>query len=263
MDKITLRPSSLDTFMQCPQQWYQVFINGRTSIPNSRAAIGTAIHAGVEQMWNESIQVKTQIHSLSAMTDAAIESWSNETHDGVQYDSGENENTCAAEIVTGLETFVEDVVPWVTMPTAVEERYTVTIDDHPIVEAVSGTLDYINTDLGAIADLKTGKRKHVVTNSQTQQSLYKYLAQENGVDVQMSLIQNVVLKAKPEGHVMEASINVDQAKGIVNQLLDVLEVANQDIVNPDILFRGNPKYYLCSPKYCAFYNECKFVGNGG
>ena len=262
MGDLIIRPSSIDTFLQCPQQWYQVFINGRTSIPNSRAVIGTAIHKGVEQMWSESISVKTQIHSLSAMSDAAMEAWAEETHDGIQYDASENEGTCAKEIVTGLETYVEDIVPWVSLPTAVEQRYTVEIDNHPIVSAVSGTLDYINTDLGIIADLKTGKRKHSIANSQTQQSIYRFLAEENGIDVNVSIIQNVVLKTKPEGHVMDASINLPQAKNITNQLLDVLEVLHTDTVDPDILFRGNPKYYLCSPKYCAFYNECKFVGNG-
>jgi len=262
MDKITIRPSSLDTFLQCPQQWYQVFINGRTSIPNSRAAIGTAIHKGVEEMWRDSISAKTVVHSPSAMADAAMDAWKEETHDGVQYDAGETEGTCAKEIITGIDTFMEDIVPWVQIPTDVEQRYTVTIADHPIVEAVSGTLDYINTDVGIISDLKTGKRKHNTANSQTQQSIYKFLAESNGVQVNVSTIQNVVLKAKPDGHVMDAAINMDQAKNIVNSLLDVLEVVHTDTVDPDMLFRGNPKYYLCSPKYCAFFNECKFVGNG-
>ena len=84
------------------------------------------------------------------------------------------------------------------------------------------------------------------------------LVEENGVKVNVSTIQNVVLKAKPEGHIMDAQINTHKAKRIVNTLLDVLEVYNQDIVDPDMLFRGNPKYYLCSPKYCKFFNECKF-----
>jgi len=79
--------------------------------------------------------------------------------------------------------------------------------------------------------------------------------------VRASTIQSIVLKAKPEGHVMDAAINLDKAKAIVNTLLDTTEVYSQDKVDPDILFRGNPKYYLCSPRYCAFYNSCKFVGN--
>ena len=67
MSKIILRPSSLDGGIQCPQQWYRVFILGGTSIPNSRAAIGTAIHKGVEEMWNDSIKAKTKVISPRAI----------------------------------------------------------------------------------------------------------------------------------------------------------------------------------------------------
>lgn len=262
MSKIILRPSSLDSAMQCPQQWYRVFVLGGTSIPNSRAAIGTAIHKGVEVMWQDSIQVKTKIHSMSAMTDAAVEAWNEEKQKGIQFGAGENDNTCAAEIVSGLDTYIEDIQPYVVLPTGVEKRFTVNITNHPIVEGISGTLDYVEENMGIIADLKTGKKKHTVSHSATQQSIYKFLAVENGVNVKISNIQSVVLKAKPEGHVMDAQININKAKAVVNTLLDTLEVLNEDKIDPNILFRGNPKYWLCSPKYCAFYNSCKFVGNG-
>lgn len=260
-DKIVLRPSAIDTFYQCPQQWYRVFILGGISIPSSRAAIGTAIHAGVEEMWKDSIKVGQPVIAKSTMADAAAEAWQEEAQKGMQYDSGESEGTCMKEIIRGLDTYVEDIVPWVSVPTAVETRYTVKIDNHPVVESLSGTLDYVNEKLGVIADVKTGKRKHDISNSETQQSIYKLLAETNGVKVNVSTIQSVVLKAKPEGHVMDAQINMPKAKSAVNMLLDTLEVYHKDVVDPEILFRGNPKYYLCSPKYCAFYSTCKYVGN--
>jgi len=258
-DKLVLRPSSLDGFYQCAQQWYRVFILGGNSIPSSRAAIGTAIHAGVEEMWQDSMKARTKVISMGSMADAAMEAWGEEEQKGMSYNAGETEGSCAKEIITGLDTYVDDIVPWVGIPTAVEQRYTVAIDNHPIVRAVSGTLDYVDTNLGLISDVKTGKRKHVTANSSTQQSIYKYLVEENGIKVNSSTIQCVVLKAKPEGHVMDADINVGKAKALVNTLLDTLEVYDQDVVDPDILFRGNTKYYLCSPKYCGFYNDCKFV----
>lgn len=261
MSKMIIRPSALDGFMQCPQQWYRVFILGGTSIPNSRAAIGTAIHAGVEEMWNDSIKAKTKVASKGSMADAAMEAFAEEEQKGLVYDASETQGTCAKEIVTGLDTYVEDIVPYVVIPTAVETRYSVKITNHPLVEGVSGTLDYVDEDRGIIADLKTSKRKHNVANSSTQQSIYRFLAEANGVKVRISNIQSVVLKAKPEGHVMDAQINQPKAKAVVNTLLDTLEVFNEDKVDPNILFRGNPKYWLCSPKYCAFFNDCKFVGN--
>ena len=261
MDKIILRPSALDSSSQCPQQWYRTFILGGISIPNSRAAIGTAIHRGVEEMWTDSIKAKTKIASKGSMADAAMEAFIEEEQKGLVYDADESQGSCAKEIIIGLDTYVEDIVPWVVMPTGVEKRYSIEITDHPIVKGISGTLDYVEESRGIISDLKTSKRKHNVSNSSTQQSIYKYLVEENGIKVNVSNIQSVVLKAKPEGHVLDAQINITKAKAVVNSLLDTLEVLQKDIVDPDILFRGNPKYWLCSPKYCAFHSTCKFVGN--
>lgn len=260
-DKMVIRPSSVDTFQQCAYQWYRVFILGGVSIPGSRAAIGTAIHRGAEEMWRDSMKAGTVIVSKSSMADAAMEAWDEEKQKGLQFETGETDGTCAVEIIQGLDTFVDDIVPWVSIPTDVEIRYTVDIDDHPIVGAISGTIDYLNTSIGILGDIKTGKRKHNVVNSETQQSIYHYLAEENGVKINAATIQNVVLKKEPEGHIMESSINLPKAKAAVNSILDTLEVYHQDVMDPEILFRGNPKYYLCSPKYCAFYKECRYVGN--
>lgn len=259
--KIILRPSSLDNWVQCPQQWYRVFILGGTSIPNSRAAIGTGIHKGVEEGWKDSIKAKTKIFSKGSMADAAVHAFEEEEQKGLVYDSGESKNTCIKEMIIGLDTFTEDIAPWVVMPTKVEQYYEVEITGHSIVGGIGGTVDYVEENKGIIADLKTGKRKHDVSHSSTQQSIYKFVVEENGIPVRINNIQSVVLKAKPEGHVMDAQINLPKAKAIVNTLLDTLDVLEKDIVDPNILFRGNPKYWLCSPKYCAFYNECKFVGN--
>ena len=118
-------------------------------------------------------------------------------------------------------------------------------------------MDYIAGDV--IADLKTSKRKPTVANYETQQSIYKILANKNGENVKYNQIHGVVLKKQPEGTILEAQINETRAKAAVNSLLETLEVYHEDKVDPDILFRGNPQYYLCSATYCAFYNDCKFA----
>ena len=257
LDKLTIRPSSVDNFYQCPQQWKRVFLDGETSIPGARAAIGTAVHRGVEVMWNDAIAHKKKDANISMMVDASIEAFKEEEQLGLNYDNGEDNNTAAVEIVKGVEAFVEDIVPFSSIPDAVEQRFTVEIPDHPIVGAISGTVDYIAGHI--IADVKTSKRKPTVANYETQQSIYKILANKNGQNVTHNLIQGVVFKKQTEGVILEAAINEQQAKNSINNLLETLELYSQDVVDPDLLFRGNPKYFLCSPKYCSFYNNCKFI----
>lgn len=259
LTNITIRPSSVDTFLNCPQQWYRVFLLGQTSIPNARAAIGTGIHKGVEVMWQESMRANKKDINLSMMADAAIEAFGEEEQRSLQYDDGEDRNTAHKTIVQGVEAYADDIAPFAPIPNAVEQRFSIKISNHPIISAVSGIVDYIDDD--TIADVKTSKRKPTTSNYKLQQSIYKILAKANGVNVQHNLIHGVILKKAPEGLIKSMNDDIDesQATYAVNSVIDTTAVLAQDIVDPDILFRGNPKYYLCSPKYCAFYNSCKFV----
>lgn len=254
---IRIRPSAVDTFFQCSYQWGKVFLEGTTSIPNSRAAIGTSIHKAAEVFWNAAMKNgDKEDTNFSALTDASMEAWKEEEQKGMQYGDGETSNTCAAEIIKGTETFIEDIVPFSAMPDGVEKFFKVDIG-HQLVTELGGTVDYIQG--GTIADLKTGKRKASVRNHTTQQSIYRYLAQENGINVQNNLIQNIVLKKVPEGHILGMETNLPQAKHLINTMLDTLDLVLLDMVPVETILRGNPKYYLCSERYCALYNDCPFI----
>jgi len=261
MDKIILRPSAIDGFYGCPKQWYETHIKGRQSIPSLRAAIGTAVHAGVETGWTDSMKVKTKIFSVGAIEDAAMEAFKEEEQKGLVFDEdlGESRRAAESEIRSGLDAFVEDIVPFTDIPDAVEQRYTVEID-HPVIAAVSGTVDYIKTSTGVIADVKTSKRKPVANNYVTQQSVYRFLAESKGIDIKHNQIQGVTFGAKGAvGHIIPLNADVPHAKVLMNDMLDVLDVYHEDKVSPEVLFRGNPNYMFCSPKYCAFYKECKYA----
>jgi len=256
-ESITIRPSSVDNFYQCAYQWGKVFLEGATSIPGARAAIGTSIHSAVETMWQDAIDTGSKDPNLSKMTDAAMESWKEEAQKGIRFDDGENDNTAAVEIVRGTQAFIDDIVEFTPIPNAVEQRFSVAIA-HTLVSRISGTVDYISND--TIADVKTSKRKPSVANYTTQQSIYKYLAQANGIDVKTNLIQGVVLrKSSADGLVLTQPTDVPQAKALINNLLDTLDVIVQDVAPIETILRGNPKYYLCQEKYCSLYNDCPFV----
>lgn len=255
-NKVTIRPSSVDSFANCPRQWAMTHIGGVKSMPGARAAIGTAIHAAIEREWRESIVTGKKDFNISTMQDVAAAELVHMDQEGLNYDDNEDLNTATAAASGGVKAFAEDIAPFTPIPIAVETRFTIDLDN-PVVENVSGTVDYISKD--TIADIKTSKRKPVPASYSTQQSIYKMLAEANGQTVKHNLIQGVVLKAKPDGHIMELVPDIESAKFAVNTILDVASVFHQQVVHPDILFRGNPKYYLCSDKYCALYNTCPYV----
>lgn len=255
---IRIRPSAIDGFFNCGYQWGKTFLEGARTIPGARAAIGTSVHKGAEVFWTEAMQSGKKDANLSMLTDAAVQAWKEETHDGVQFDDGENENTAIATIIQGTEVFVADITEFTPIPSAVEHFVKIDVS-HPLVSEVGGTIDYYCRSQKTLADLKTSKRAPIVANYKTQQSVYKFLAEANGMPVEHNLIQSVVFKKNPEGAILSLEPDVGQARFLVNHMLDVLDVLAQDKVRPELLLTGNPKYYLCSPKYCAQYKTCPFV----
>lgn len=255
-EHIRIRPSAVDTFYGCSYQWGKSFLEGSSSIPNSRAAIGTAIHAGIEATWQEAMAKGKADHNLSMMVDAAMESWKEETHDGVSFGDDETSGTCAREIVGGIECWTEDIAPFVPVPQAVETFVKIDIDN-PIVTELGGTIDYLGH--GTIDDVKTSKRKVTGGSYDTQQGIYKYLAEANGHIIKHSRLQNVVLTKQPNGQIITIEPDVEKAKGLVNGILDVMTIVAKDIVPIELLLRGNPKYMFCSEKFCAHYETCPWV----
>lgn len=255
-ENIRIRPSAVESFYGCAFAWGKNFLEGTSSMPNSRAAIGTAIHAGVEAMWAEAISSKRKDPNISMMTDAAMGAWKDEAHDGMNYNKDEDEGSCAVEIIKGTEAFIEDIVPFTVIPAAVEEFYKIDIDN-PLVSELGGTVDYITHD--TIADVKTSKRKTGPEGHTVQQSIYKYLANANGLNIKHNLIQQVVLKKAPEGAILKLDADVDQAKYLVNGILDTMDLIYKDVAPIETILRPNPKHMFCSSKFCAHHAICPAI----
>lgn len=253
---IRIRPSAVESFYGCAFQWGKTFLEGSSSIPNSRAAIGTAIHAGVEAMWNEAISTGKKEPNLSMMTDAAAEAWKEETHDGIQFGENETEDSCFIEIYKGTQAFVEDIVPFTAIPVATERFYKVPIIN-PIVSELGGTVDYITKD--TIADVKTSKRKTGAEGHTVQQSIYKILANANGEKIEHNLIQQVVLTKTPTGAILNLEADEDQARYLVNTMLETMELIAKDVAPIEMILRPNPKHMFCSERFCAHYNTCPAI----
>lgn len=255
-EALRIRPSAVESFYGCAYAWGKNFLEGTPSFTNSRAAIGTAIHAGVEAMWLEAIANGKKDPNISMMTDAAMQAWKEETHDGVQYGEGENEGSCAVEIIKGTEAFIEDIVPFTSIPKAVETFFKIDIDN-PLVSELGGTVDYLGN--GVIGDVKTSKRKSGPEGHTVQQSIYTYLANANGEQINSNVIQQIVLKKQPEGAILQLEPDIEQAKYLVNGILDTMTLIAKDVAPIETILRPNPKHMFCSEKFCAHYRTCPAV----
>lgn len=259
-ESIRIRPSSIDNFYGCAYQWGKVFLEGVYTIPNSRAAIGTSIHYGIEESWKEAMSSGKAEHNLSMMTDATVEKMKELASEDISYGDGENVNSCCSEAVAGITAWKDDISQFLTIPEAVETYFQIDLV-HPIVSDLGGTVDYLGKcgDGYVIDDVKTSKRKVTPSGYTTQQSIYKYLADANGKPILKNRIQSVVLKKESEAHILNLEPNVEQAKTLVNGMLDALELVHKDVAPVEVILRGNPKYTFCSERFCSLYKTCPFV----
>ena len=257
---IKIRPSSIDNFYGCAFQWAKVFLEGMNTIPNGRAAVGTAVHKGVEEMWKEAMLLKSKDHiNITMATDAAIDEFQHQDQEfDIAYDMNENSHTCEELVKDGVRVFVEDITPFVDIPSAVEKYVSMPID-HAVVNELGGTIDYVAP--GKISDVKTSKRKPVPQSYTTQQSTYKMLEESTGNIITEQTIQGVAFVKDPVGHILPLEPNVPRTKYLINSMLDTLEAFEQG-GDPKVLFRGNPKYMFCSDKFCKLHSMGCPYANG-
>lgn len=271
---ITLRPSSISTFVDCPHKFYRTFINVDENIEyktNARAALGTSVHHAAEKFWLNTMETGKRDYNLSYHQDAAIEEFKELQKEGLDY-VGDKPKDIEELLLTGTEVFLRDIAPEVETPVAVEKRYSIAIDN-PIFARVSGSIDYLTED--GIHDIKTTKKSPSLRNYQLQQGTYALLREGNGEPVNELKIQAVIFNKNPVGRVYDMQDSVrnvfaddrlglikEQARLTVNNILDTAKLTWSDTVDPNLLWRGNSGSYLCSDSYCPFYSKCKFVVEG-
>ena len=251
-EKLTIRPSSISTFVGCNYKWFRHHILGEPMIPNVRMTVGTAVHKGAEVGYTEKIK-DGKLPPVSVLKDAAIE----EFHKKLKEEEPEMEDTQPSDWEHVILTDIDLYKPVMeeTQPKKVEQHYEIQLGS-PIVEKVAGTADIILD--GAIADIKTTARKAVPSNYTLQLSVYALLASRNdNKDYTQAIIHNIV--HEKAAHVLPLKLNVPQARYVVNTLIDKVEAYYEGKAPGEVLFSGNPASPLCSEKYCNFYKICPFV----
>jgi len=250
-DKLIIRPSSLSTYINCPYKWYLHHIEKIPVIPNPIMVTGTAVHKGAEIGYIEKIQTN-KLPPVDVLTDAAVEEFKEKIKEAKT--DGEDINKYEKAVVTDVKLYHSSVMPQV-QPVAVEKRFAVKIDN-PFIEEVGGTADIVLAN--GIGDIKLTLRKAVANRYKFQLSVYVILAQQvEGRPFSYAEIHNIV--NEKETKIIPVPLATEQTRFIVNNLIDSVTAVLSGQVEPEVVFKGNPLSFLCSDKYCDYYNKCPFV----
>jgi hypothetical protein len=242
---VRIRPSGVSSFYNCPLQWKLTHLDGLKSIPNSRAMIGTAVHKVAEITWKEAIESGAKDLNESKSTDIASETFKELDKEGMKYNGFDTFESCQKEAIEGAKCFTREIAPKEAIPKAVEKFYSIDLQNG---FEIAGSVDYVGVDM--IADLKTTRKKATPNNYLLQQSIYAVLS-----GAKECKIQNIVLKKKPESHILPLEHNIKYTKKIVNDLITRIK-SYQESGN-SLLFPANPTSCLCSDKYCSFFGTDK------
>ena len=253
---------------------YNEFILGKEQIQNIGAAIGTASHKGAEVFWTSK---ETENYGGECLYDdnnqndiydnkvkdfvvsSAIEEYKTINDKVEVFKDDMKEDEIIGKIKRNCLAFLEGIAPNVPKPELCEHNFVMQLD-HPVVDKISATVDYVYK--GMLADIKTSKRKIVPSSYTLQQSLYKYVVNKNkGPNAQIteSLIFGIVdNKSGCYADISPCPVSEDRVRFIVNSLLKALTALHKGL-DPELLFRGNPSFYLCSSKFCSSHKKCSYV----
>ncbi len=213
------------------------------------------MHAGAEEIWEESQKAGVKKFSLSAAKDRAAETVEKRCEEEeIRFEEFESVDAAKDDAVKGVEVYAKEIVPKVEIPVKVEHYFEAEIDDDI---TIGGTTDAINPD-GKIRDIKTSTRKVQPSKYLEQLSIYKRLAEVNDIKTQdTAIIENVVfLKNEVGAHVIEVPIDVEGTKRKIDDIVRRIKVWKEGKIDTDLLFPPNPNSFMCSDKYCPIYHEC-------
>ena len=256
-NRIYVRQSWLKDMMLCPERSRYSVTSPKFRVTSDSAAIGTAVHAGIETI------LTTEV-SVAEATKNALSKFAELRTIGIKETNvtpSEYEN----HIIRLVKAFSTDILPSVMLGGQAELQFAV--NTHALVGPYElwfeGTMDYVSSD-GAW-DWKTSARKYSENEKQTQDiqsTIYNYAATELGlIEPDTTFRFGVMIRnASASGQIVHihrnashSSFVITQAQSAVNYVLNMTN--NNESYKEKWLI--NDQHFLCSERWCPWWSLCK------
>lgn len=265
MIEVTVRASSWGWLFDCPHGWEGSFLLGMRRPAGMPALLGNAIHAG-SAAFDQAQLDGNPIRPADAVTVMSDEL----QHPSQEYDLRDSDMTLDKAAQTGsivLTRYCREISPRYDFIAVERKLEPYGIDcGNGITIILTGSMDRSRTVKGitgkGISDVKTGKRsvengQAITKKHRAQLGVYELL-EEVSTGVRCTLPAEII--ALPTG--ADSTPAIGQIHGARNTLLGadgqpgLLTYAAEMFRSG--LFPPNPQSSLCSPKFCARWDICKF-----
>jgi len=258
--KVFVRQSWLKDVLLCPERARLTHVKPEFKVVNDSAAIGTAVHAGIEAVLRQDVSV-SDASQISLAKFRQLES----EPSGINH-TNINPDHWHGHVVSLTHAWLTDIYPKVPLGGAVEHQFTV-----PTGESVNGyelwfegTMDYLHKD--GIWDWKTASRKYSLLEKQTQDvqsSIYSFAGHKLGFTSEKSVFNfGVMVRANTAfGQIVSVSRSKAHGDFVVKQAMSAVAYAfamtNNTGVPTDERWLINDQHYLCSQRWCPWWSVCK------
>ena len=226
-------------------------------VESDAAAMGTAVHAGIEHALLEGGDHDAMVAVANAEFDriSALPNF-----EWKSFENGVDE--VRPLIVTALTAWNENVRHRIDSVEAVEQRFDVVVyeDEHRVIKLV-GTMDFLGSLDGepVIIDWKTGKRKYDRSKQNSiQASVYSHAAEALGFGRRLFKF-GVMVRGASDVQIMDVPRYSVHDQWLRAQLLDLAYLLEAELPTWP---RTGESSYLCNATWCPAWSSCKgaFLG---
>lgn len=257
--RVYVRQSWLKDMMLCPERARFAIASPEFKTVNDSAAIGTAVHAGIER-------ILTSGASRRDATLAALGKFRElqSAPTGVKV-TNINPTEYDDHIIRLVKAFETDILPHVPAGGQSELQFEVPTGTSANGYEIwfEGTIDYLTKD--GIWDWKTASRKYSQFEKQAQDiqaSIYNYAGVKLGLVNPDSVFNfGVMIRLKSAyGQIVTIKRDSTHSDFVIQQALSAVNYVFA-MTNNDKLFDKkwliNDQHYLCSSRWCPWWSLCK------
>jgi hypothetical protein len=245
--------------LRCGEQFRRRYMLGQIVPPSIAAARGTGVHSANDVNMTQKVLTAVDL-PVDDLKDAARDGYVNSLKDGVfltKEDVSAKKsllNEGLNQAITLTELYHKEVAPEI-QPLEVEHKFEV---DVGLGIPLAGMMDIQRYN--RVDDLKTAGLKWQEGRIQKEiQPVFYSLAHEKINKVRPKFIYHILIPYKskePMRQVQEITCTDNHYRSLISKAEIMIKMVETGLFPP-----ANPTSWWCSPKWCGYYQTCKYVGN--